>query len=123
MEKDWYFSDENGICHFRSAGLLIRNNKILLQHVKNEYALPGGHVKFVEMAEASLIREFKEEIGADISCDRMIWVEENFWMWEGTRAHGLAFYYLVSLKNSSNIPDDFARYSRIARMCSCTGFQ
>ena len=50
MEKDWLFKDEDFICNFRSAGILIKNNKILLQREKTgfKYALPGGHVKFIQ---------------------------------------------------------------------------
>ncbi|NLP48405.1 MAG: hypothetical protein GX345_05605 [Clostridiales bacterium] len=58
---DWLFSGENYICNFRSAGVLIRNNKILLQRDKEglEYALPGGHVKIgeysIEFAKAKTV--------------------------------------------------------------------
>jgi len=109
MEKDWLFSDENNICSYRTVGVLIRNNKILVQREKNgnEYALPGGHVKIGETSVQSLVREYKEETGADILCSRMIWVEETFWKWGEKNAHTIAFYYLISLKNETDIPDDY----------------
>jgi ADP-ribose pyrophosphatase YjhB (NUDIX family) len=109
MKKDWLFSDENSICNYRTVGVLIRNNKILVQREKNgtEYALPGGHVIIGETSEQSLIREYKEETGADIICSRMIWVEETFWKWKGKNAHTIAFYYIISLKNESDIPDNY----------------
>lgn len=68
-----------------------------------EYALPGGHVKIGETSEEALIREYKEETGANISCSRLIWVEETFWKWGNRNAHTLAFYYLINLKNKSDI--------------------
>jgi len=107
INKDWLFSDDNFVCGFRSVGVLVRNGKILVQRDKDgtEYALPGGHVKVGETAEVSIIREYKEETGTDIICDRMIWVEENFWKWDKKDAHTIAFYFLVSLKNSADIPD------------------
>jgi len=109
MKKDWLFSNEDNICNYRTVGVLIRNNKILVQREKdgNEYALPGGHVVIGETSEESLIREYKEETGADISCSRMIWVEEAFWKWGNKNAHTIAFYYLISLKNESDIPSDY----------------
>ena len=109
MKKDWLFSDEKNICSYRAVGVLIRNNKILVQREKdgNEYALPGGHVMIGETSEESLTREYKEETGADILCSRMIWVEEVFWKWDGKKAHTIAFYYLISLKNESDIPDSY----------------
>jgi len=109
MQKDWLFSDENNVCHFRTAGILLRNNKILVQREKdsNEYALPGGHVYIGETSEKTLVREFKEETGADILCDRLAWVEEFFWKCGDKDAHGICFYYLISLKEESDIPDDY----------------
>jgi len=109
MGKDWYFKDEDSICHFRTAGILIRDGKILVQREKdgNEYALPGGHVHMGETTEQSLVREYKEETGADIVCERLVWVEEVFWKWNDKAAHGIVFYYLITLKNNSNIPDEY----------------
>ena len=109
MEKYWSFSDENTICNFRAAGVLLKGNKILLQREKGrtEYALPGGQVKIGETSEKALIRRYKEESGADILCDRLIWIEELFWKYGEKNAHGIAFYYLISLKNDSDISDDF----------------
>jgi ADP-ribose pyrophosphatase YjhB (NUDIX family) len=72
-----------------------------------EYALPGGHVKIGQTSEESLIREYKEETGADIVFNRLIWTEETFWSWNGKEAHSIAFYYLISLTNDSDIPDDY----------------
>lgn len=108
MAKDWLFIDENSICNFRSIGVLIHEGKILVQRDKNgsEYALPGGHVITGETAEQSIIREYKEETGADIVCKRLIWVEESFWQWGNKPAHTVAFYYLIELVDQNSIPDN-----------------
>jgi len=62
MQTDWLFKGDNYICNFRSAGVLIRKNKVLVQRDKDseEYALPGGHVKIGESSMDSLVREYKE---------------------------------------------------------------
>ena len=112
MIKDWLFSEGSYICHFRAAGVLIRDSKILLQKHNDEYALPGGHVAFGETSEDALIREIKEEIGADILCDNLLWVEENFWNWGSKKAHNILFYYYVSFINDKNIDDDFIETSK-----------
>lgn len=107
MNQDWIFSVDNNTCGVRTVGVLVRDGKILVQRDRdgNEYALPGGHIQIGETLEAGLIREYKEETGADISCLRMLWSEECFWEWKGKKAHNLSFYYLVELQENSDIPD------------------
>ena len=105
--KDWRFSDGTTDCSMRSVGVLVRDGKILVQREKdnNEYALPGGGVAIGETGSDALIREFKEESGADINCHRLIWFEENFFKWNGRDQHNICLYYLISLKNENDIPD------------------
>ena len=107
-DNDWIFYDEQTICHFRVAGVLIKNNMLLVQKDKdNICAIPGGHVAFGEISENALIREFKEELGENILVNRLIWIEENFWKWGKRDAHNITFYYLISLMNDSDIQDTF----------------
>ena len=109
MKKDWNFIDNNAICNFRSAGVLIRNNKVLVQREKdgNEYAFSGGHVIIGETSEQSLMREYLEETGAKIIIEKLIWIEECFWVWDNKPANTIAFYYLISLEEESSIPHDY----------------
>ena len=51
-----------------------------------------------------LVREYKEETGADIKVGKLLWTEECFWEWNGTQAHNIAFYYLIELADGSDIP-------------------
>ena len=80
MNKDWMFVVDNSICDVRTVGVLVRDGKILVQRDRNgnEYALPGGHVRIVETLADGLVREYKEETGADISCVKLLWSEECF---------------------------------------------
>ena len=107
MNKDWLFKTDEYICDLRTVGVLIHDGKLLVQRDKdgNEYALPGGHVKIGETTEDGLIREYKEETGADIVCGRLLWTEECFWEWNGRKAHNIAFYYQVELCEGFTIPD------------------
>jgi len=109
MKKDWLFIDDDSICNFRVAGVLIRDGCLLVQRDIDgaEYALPGGHVQAGESSEGTLTREYREETGAAIVCERLIWVEECFWKWGKKDAHTLNFYYLISLKNDADIPSDY----------------
>ena len=105
--KDWLFEDEHTICSFRSVGVLIHDNKLLVQRERQgtQYALPGGHVKTGETSEQAIIREFREETGAEVVCQRMLWVDESFWRWNSRDAHTIAFYYELSFKDPSQSPD------------------
>ena len=97
-KDDWVFS-------YRVAGIEVQNGKVLLQKPTNEdfYAFPGGHVEFGETSEETLIREFKEEIGADISVKELKWVAEAFFPWGKSPCHQICLYYAIEIIDE-NIP-------------------
>lgn len=105
---DIYCQNDKFSFHIRSAGIIIKNNKVMLQHEKDgcEYALPGGTLKLGETTEENLIREWKEETGSDIEIQRLLWIEENFWEYKEKTNHGIVFYYLINLCNGTDIPDN-----------------
>ena len=105
--KDWRFVGYTYICDLRVAGVLIKNGKILVQRDRhgNEYAIPGGHVKVGEEMTESLIREFKEEIGADICVKELKWVAEVFFPWGSKPCHQICLYYMAEILNPE-IPKD-----------------
>lgn len=86
---DILFHKDDYIFSYRVSGILLRDNKILLQKPTNDtgYAIPGGHVAFGETNAETLEREFKEEIGADITVGDLKWVEENFFQWGDKPCH------------------------------------
>lgn len=96
---DWVFS-------YRVGGILIHNDRILLQRVPGDdgYALVGGHVALGETTAETLVREFKEEIRADIRVERLLMVGENFFPWGSRPCHQINLYYLVSLVDETQIP-------------------
>ena len=108
MRMDWIFSGENWTCGVRAAGVLIRNDKILLQREENghEYAVPGGHIHIGETLEDGLKREWLEEMGTAICCQRLLWTEECFWEWKGKKNHSLSFYYRIETEKPDDLPDD-----------------
>ena len=68
MDKDFLFTTDEYICGVRTAAVLVKDNKLLVQRDRNgnEYALPGGHIKIGESLEDGLIRETLEEMGVVI---------------------------------------------------------
>ncbi len=106
MSQDILFKTENFIFSYRVAGILKRNGKILLQKPKNDngYSIPGGHVAFGELSSETLIREFKEEMNADINIERLVMVGESFWPWGNRPCQQISFYYEISLCDEKQIP-------------------
>ena len=103
--KDILFKTDDYVFSYRVGGVLIHKDKILLQKVPRDdgYAIIGGHVALGETTDETLVREFKEEIGADIQVDRLLMVSENFFPWGTKPCHQINLYYLVSLQNESQI--------------------
>lgn len=91
---DWVFS-----C--RVAGICVHDGKVLLQTTTGEdrsFAFPGGHASFGETNEETLIREFREELGAEVSVGELKWVGEVFFPWGKKPCHQICLYYMVELK-------------------------
>jgi 8-oxo-dGTP pyrophosphatase MutT (NUDIX family) len=106
--NDILFRTENWIFSYRVAGIMIHNNKVLLQKPTNDtgFAFPGGHISFGETNAEALTREFKEEIGADISITDLKWVAEIFFPWGEKPCHQICNYYQVTLTDKTQIPLD-----------------
>lgn len=104
---DILFKKEDGVFSYRVAGICIKNGRVLLQTTTGEdrsFAFPGGHVAFGETNAETLIREFREEIGADVAVGELKWVAEIFFPWGNKPCHQICLYYMVELLNG-DIPD------------------
>ena len=106
MSQDILFTTDDYIFSYRVAGILKRNGKILLQKPLKDkgYSIPGGHVAFGELSSETLIREFKEEINADVKIERLVMVGESFWPWGDRPCQQISFYYEISLCDEKQIP-------------------
>ncbi|MER2262399.1 MAG: NUDIX domain-containing protein [Psychrobacillus sp.] len=100
---DISFKTEVGRFNYRVAGLLINDGKILIMKDENApyYYVPGGRVGLHEKSEDAILREIREELSTDVTIDRLLWVNENFFQEEvlKERFHEICFFYLLSLKN------------------------
>lgn len=99
---DILFRTEDGVFSYRVAGICIQNGKVLLQTTTGEdrsFAFPGGHVTFGETNAQTLIREFREEIGAEVLVGELKWVAEVFFPWGKKPCHQICLYYMVDIQN------------------------
>lgn len=106
MSKDIIFKTDEYVFSYRVAGLLLYNGKVLLQKPLNDtaYAIPGGHVSLGETNEETLVREFKEEINAEIKVDKLKLVGELFFPWGDKPCHQICLFYNVLLIDNATIP-------------------
>lgn len=103
---DILFKTDDYIFSYRVAGICVQNGKVLLQKPTNDtgFAFPGGHVAFGETNEETLKREFKEEIGADISVEELKWAAEIFFSWGDKPCHQICLYYMIDISPYAEIP-------------------
>jgi 8-oxo-dGTP pyrophosphatase MutT (NUDIX family) len=118
-KQDIHIKTTQGIFSYRVAGILIRDGKVLLQRTTTEpdYAVPGGHVNFGEASEQALIREYKEEIGADILPVRLLWIAEIFYPIKEGDCHQICLFYLIELCDETQISleDPFYAFDALER--------
>lgn len=88
-----------------ALGLAIKNGKVLVSEgydkVKDQtfYRCLGGGIEFLEKSQEALKREFKEEIGADITVKDFLGLEENIFTFNGKNGHELIFIYKVDIND------------------------
>jgi 8-oxo-dGTP pyrophosphatase MutT (NUDIX family) len=97
-----------GVFSFRVSVLLFRVFNFLHQRKNHDsgYSFPGGHVSFGEVSTDTIIREFKEEIGIDITPSRLLWIGEIFFPWAQSDCHQISLYYQVIFRDETQIPSD-----------------
>lgn len=99
--EDFYFK-------FRAAGLIIRNNKILIVEMDNNgfYCLPGGYVEIGETTEDAVKREMLEETGKETKIIKYLGIVENYFITKSLRRmHEISCYYLMDFVED-NIPEE-----------------
>ena len=84
--------------NYRIVGVALHNDHVLLHRADHEsfWTLPGGRAEHGETAEQTLRREMLEELETEVRIDRLLWVVENFFEYEGLSYHELAFYFLMT---------------------------
>ncbi len=84
-------------------GIFEKNGKIAVIYNKNQYSLIGGGVDKGESKIEALKREFKEEVGYEISIIKPLCIIDCFWMAGGKwPMESLANFYIVNIGEKIN---------------------
>ncbi|HDX9610148.1 TPA: NUDIX domain-containing protein [Bacillus toyonensis] len=85
--------------HHIVRAVVIKDEKLLVaEYIGHHYFLPGGHVEIGESAEHALIRELREELGANCSIKQFLGVIENRWQDKEMLHHEINHIFEVSSK-------------------------
>jgi ADP-ribose pyrophosphatase YjhB (NUDIX family) len=92
------FTRNNVSFGLRVAGIAIHDGHVLLHRAECDdfWALPGGRAELLEPAVKSLEREMKEEMNAQVTVLRLLWVLENFFEYRQP-CHEVGLYFLIDL--------------------------
>lgn len=105
--KDILFKEEDFVFSYRVGGVLIREGKLLLQKPQNdEYSIIGGHVACMETTAQTLVREFEEELHAQVEVGDLLAIGEVFFPWGKRPCHQICLYYRIRLLDETAIPLD-----------------
>lgn len=88
------------ICLFRDGDRILVSE--MYDSVKGDYYCRplGGGVEFAEHSRDAMLREIREEIGAEVERLELIGVLENIFIYEGAHGHEIVFVYDARFKDS-----------------------
>ncbi len=98
-------TEGNARFNFRVVGVAFDKGRVLLHRGEQDdfWALPGGRVELLEMAQTALEREMREELNAEVQVERLLWVAEYLFAYEGLLNHEIGFYFLMSFPPGSPV--------------------
>lgn len=99
--KDIQIIDSETVFNYRVSGVVIKDNKIMLNRMKSDdfWTFVGGKVGFGESSEKAIVREYFEETGAKIEVERLAACVENFFVFNSKQWHEILFFYVLKDKN------------------------
>jgi ADP-ribose pyrophosphatase YjhB (NUDIX family) len=91
------FDQGNRRFNYRVVGVAIHKDSVLLHRIDRDpfWTLPGGRAEHGETAEQTITREMLEELETTVHVDRLLWVVENFFTYDGMSYHELSLYFLM----------------------------
>jgi ADP-ribose pyrophosphatase YjhB (NUDIX family) len=94
---DISWSARGGTFNLRVAAIISHDNRVLLCTVDGlgYWFLPGGRVRFGELAQRALSRELAEELGHQFPAGRLAFVVENIY-WDSSLQQEVGLYYRLA---------------------------
>ena len=83
----------------KCMGLFVSEGRLLaspgFDHVRQtpHFRLLGGQVEFGERSEETLMREMREELGAEVEVQELLEVVQNVYFFNGKHGHEIAFIH------------------------------
>ena len=89
----------------RIVGIAYDGDRVLLHRAVADdfWALPGGRAELLETAAETLRREMGEEMNETVEVERLVWIAENFFEYNGRAHHEIGFYFLMHLPDNSPV--------------------
>jgi len=99
VNRNISYLQDNSRFNFRVAGIVMDADRVLLHQTKQDdfWNLPGGRVEMNESTGDAIRREMMEELGVSIRVERLAFVCEDFYEYDGKEMHEMGFYYVISL--------------------------
>lgn len=96
---------DQGVFSYRVGALIINNDKLLAAKHKNHdcYYTVGGKVKMNETSEQAIMREVYEETGFHFAIDKLVFIQERFFVFSKQNHHEIVFFYLMKSNTDINI--------------------
>lgn len=98
---------DGALFNYRVAGVAILNGKVLLHKTPqdNFWSLPGGRASLFEFSKDTLVREMMEETSMHVKVKEMLWISENFFVYNRIKHHELGFYYKMEIPSLEDQED------------------
>lgn len=97
MEHNCAFQDGPIKFRYRAAAVMIEDENVLMvtSDTSDYFYSIGGAVHLGEKAEEAVLREVFEEAGIPCEIERLLFINENFFIEDGLENHEISFYFLM----------------------------
>lgn len=101
--QDIQFKTDSGMFNSRVVGVCIKENRIFLSKLKSDdyWTFIGGKVQLGESSDEAILREYREETGAELQVEHLLAVIENFFELDEQPWHQYMFFYLLRDENNA----------------------